>query len=409
MNLSKLTGLHAGVPPRLRSNIIHYYFDMGWWGLYAGATAAFLSIYAARIGASATQIGLLSALPSAISLCLSLPFSSLVRRLSAHRATWIAALVGRSLLLVYAVLPFFFTRPQQVTAVLVMGAVMAVPNTLVGISFSQLLMESITPDWRGTVVGARNAFYAIVTFLATMLSGQLLTHLAFPTGYQVVFLIGAIGATATTYHLYRVRPLTSTPPLAEQTVRRMPRYFPPLNAAGKRYIRVLAILFLFNAINNMVAPLVPGVLVNNLRLSDDWISIGTAANNLILFVVSLFIASLTRRLGNRQASALGAALLAGQALALALAHGLTGYLVSVVASGLGSGVLNTAQFNYHLDNVPEEDRPVWLSWNLLMGNLAILIGALAGPLLAQSSGVLLALGILAGLRLLMGLVIERLG
>lgn len=415
MTLAKLFGLPTGTAPGLRSNIIHYYFDIGWWGLYAGATAAFLSIYAARIGATPAQIGLLTALPSAISLALSLPFAEIVRRLSAHRATWVAALVSRTLFLLYALLPFFFKAPEQVTAILAIGALMAVPNTLLGISFSQLLMEAVTPDWRGTVVGVRNACFSIITFLVTMISGQILTRMAFPLGYQVVFVIGFIGGIATAYHLYKVRPLkaVNVPAVrtlpAEMPARRLPRYLPTIDAAGKHYIRVLGILFLFNITNNMIAPLVPGVLVNTLALSDAWISIGAAANNLIIFVISINIVRLTRRTGNRGATALGSALLAGQALALALAGGPAGYLVSVVAGGLGTGVLITAQFNYHLDNVPENDRSTWLSWSLLMGNSALLLGSLLGPLLAGWTGVLLALGIFAALRLIMSAVIFRWG
>jgi putative ABC transport system permease protein len=41
------------------------------------------------------------------------------------------------------------------------------------------------------------------------------------------------------------------------------------------------------------------VLVNSLQLSDAWISIGTATTSLIVFLVSLNIARLTRRTGNR--------------------------------------------------------------------------------------------------------------
>ncbi|HMN61646.1 MAG TPA: MFS transporter, partial [Anaerolinea sp.] len=395
----------ADISPRLRSNIIHYYFDIGWWGLYAGATAAFLSIYAARIGATPAQIGLLTALPSGISLALSLPFASIVRRLGAHRATWTAALVARSMFLLYALLPFFFTQPEQVNAILIIGALMAVPNTLIGISFSQLLMDAVTPDWRGTVVGVRNAFFSIITFVVTMISGQILTRVAFPLGYQVIFVIGFIGGIATAYHLYKVRPLRATPapeagsPPASAQPRRLPRYLPPLDPPGRRYLRVLGILFLFNITNNMLAPLVPGVLVNHLALTDEWISIGTAVNNLIVFLISLNIARLTRPTGNRAATALGSALLAAQALALALAAGPAGYMLSVAAGGLGSGVLITAQFNYHLDNVPETDRSAWLSWSLLMGNTALLLGSLLGPLLAGGIGVLWALAVFAALRL----------
>src|SRR5512133_2970818 len=107
MNMVHSFRLPPDLPAELRSNIIHYYFDIGWWGLYAGATAAFLTIYAARIGATPAQIGLLNALPSAISLVLSLPFASVIRQMGAHRATWLGAFFSRMLFLPYALLPFF--------------------------------------------------------------------------------------------------------------------------------------------------------------------------------------------------------------------------------------------------------------------------------------------------------------
>src|SRR5512142_1373177 len=178
MNLVQSFRLPPDLPAEQRSNIVHYYFDISWWGLYAGATAAFLTIYAARIGATPAQIGLLSALPSAISLVLSLPFADVIRRLGAHRSSWLGALFQIRLFLPYALLPFFLPEKAQVTAILVIAVLMTVPNILIGIAFPQLLMEAVTPDWRGTVVGVRNAFFSIITFVVTMISGQILSHLA---------------------------------------------------------------------------------------------------------------------------------------------------------------------------------------------------------------------------------------
>ena len=51
-------GLPPELTPELRYNFIHYYFDIAWWGLYTGGTAAFLTIYAARVGATPAEIGL---------------------------------------------------------------------------------------------------------------------------------------------------------------------------------------------------------------------------------------------------------------------------------------------------------------------------------------------------------------
>ncbi len=298
-------------------------------------------------------------------------------------------------------------------AILVIAVLMTIPNTLIGIAFSHLMMEAIPPHWRGMVVGVRNALFSSISFLVTVISGQILTRLAFPVGYQVLFVIGFIGGVATTYHLYKIRPLGNSPArtlaAASQPVRQFPSYLPRIDAPGRRYMRVLGILFLFNATNNMVGPLVPGLLVNKLRLSDAWISTGTAASSLIVFSISLFIAHLTRRTGNRGGTAIGSLLIAAQAVVLALARTPGDYLLSVAIGGIGSGILSTAQYNYHLDNVPENDRPVWLSWSLMLGNTALLIGSLGGPLLATRTGTPLALIVFGTFRLLMGLVILRWG
>ena len=416
-NLLSSFRLPADLSPQVKSNTVHYYFDIGWWGLYAGATAAFLTIYAARIGATPAQIGMLSALPAGIALALSLPFAGLVRRLGAHSATWLGAAIARVMLGLFALLPFVFPSPEQnslqVWAILAISSLMALPNTLTGIGFPQLLIEALPANWRGYVVGARNAFFSIITFAITLLSGQILERMAFPAGYQVVFLIGCIGAVMTAYHLSRVRPVTQsveTPPApGPGLLARGGRLFPPIDESGRRYLRVLALLFLFNTTNHMLAPLAPDVLVNQLQLSDAWISIGTAAGSLIIFIISIGIARLTGRTGNRRATAIGASLMAAQALLLALARDPLQYMLYVVVGGVGQGILLSAQYNYHIENVPETDRAHWLSWALLTGNAALLLGSLGGPLLAAWVGIPVALALFGLLRLGMAGVLLRWG
>ena len=398
MNLNLRYRLLANIPPELRSNVLNYYLDISWWGLYAGATAAFLTIYATRVGATPAQIGLITALPAVVTLSISLPFAGVVKRMSAHRATWIGALFSRMLFVLYAFLPLLPTHAMQVNAIIIIALLFALPNTLIGISFPQLLMEAVPPDWRGTVVGVRNALFSIISFIFTVISGQILTRLPFPGNYQIVFVIGFVGGIMTAYQLWRVRPIkalegTTAPvnlPLVNGGLS-LRRFIPKITDQGRRYIRVISLLFLFNIVNNMIAPLIPGILVNRLDLSDAWISIGTALNSMLLFLVSLYYARRRLRSANRQGTAAGAALLAIQTVVLAAATNEWLYLASVVIGGLGSGILLTSQFNYHLDNVPDHERATWLSWNLLLGNAALLIGALGGPQIANLTGVPIAL------------------
>jgi hypothetical protein len=50
---------NKNVPIEYRNNFFHLYFDFGWVGVLTGSLLAFLSIYATRLGANGTQIGLI--------------------------------------------------------------------------------------------------------------------------------------------------------------------------------------------------------------------------------------------------------------------------------------------------------------------------------------------------------------
>jgi hypothetical protein len=66
---------------------------------------------------------------------------------------------------------------------------------------------------------------------------------------------------------------------------------------------------------------------------------------------------------------------------------------------------STWPFNYHLENIPRLDQTAWISWNSMLGNVAALLGSIAGPALAGLIGIpamLIAMGLL---RLLIGLAI----
>jgi MFS family permease len=410
MNLARLIRFPPTLSDDLKSNFIQYFWDIAWWGLYTGGTAAFLTIYAVRCGATPEQIGLLTAVPAVLSLVLALPVGRLLKRFPSKRATVWSCFAQRILFLVYALLPWILPSNLQVGAILTLAVISAIPTTVVGISFTQLFIEAIPANWRGMVVGTRNAIMSIVSFVVTVISGQILTRMTFPTGYQVVFFIGFIGGIMTIYQLARVRPLAvPVAPLASMATGQGLRLLPALDTQGRSYFKVIGLLFLFNVTNNMIAPLVPELLVHKLDLSDAMISIGTATSSMLVFVLSLFVAGITRRTGNRRATAVGAMLLAFQALALALAQDATLYLVAVVVGGIASGILNVAQYNYHLDNVPQAEQSTWLSWGMLLGNVAVLLGSLAGPVVARVGGAPAALVFFGVLRLIVGLLILKKG
>jgi MFS family permease len=407
MNLRKAFSLPPGLSPLLRTNFIYLFWDIAWWGFYIGSTAAFLAIYAARCGATPGQIGLLAAIPALTALLLSLPTGRWLRRFPAGKATVWSAFASRSLFLVYALLPWLFPPDWQVQALLVLAVFITLPTTVINISFSQFFVEAIPIEWRSMVVGTRMAIMSLISFLVTLLCGLILARMPFPTGYQVVFLIGFLGAILTVPVLRRVHPIEISSALQIPTATPLTRLplLPVIDDAGRQFIKVVLLLFFFNMTNNMVAPLVPDLLVNKLQFPDSLISLATAVSTLLIFLVSLVISRSTMRVERRQFTGIGAVLLAVQAVLLALAQDASGYMIAVVVGGLASGILASSQYNYHLHALPPTERPSWLSWSLLLGSAAILAGSLMGPALARFSSIPQALIVLGGARLVVGFVI----
>ncbi len=410
-----MKSLLIDVPKKLHHNFIIFYWDIAAWGLYTGSMMVFLTVYATRAGATSEQIGMLNAGPAVISLLLSIPAGFLAKRMTIHRGIVLGAFFARATLIFMVFIPSLLPPEWQVTAVIVFTILLAIPNTMINICFGPLFMGGIPPEWRATVVGTRNAINAIISFVVTLICGQLLTHLPYPLGYQVVFFIGFVGCAITIYTLGSVQNLFPAPvaapavhlsPSDQPVYRKLLRsLIPGHDAAAKHYMVVVLMLTVMNTAAYMAAPLIPLLTVNQLGLDDGVISVGSAASNILVFIVSLMVARLTSRYGSRKLTAVGTALLCFQTLTLAFARDATLFIVSSVVAGVASGIVAATSFNYHLESLPEMDQTIWISWNIMLSNIAVLLGSFAGPVLANAVGIPMALIGVGVIRMLLGIVI----
>ncbi|MCL4825330.1 MAG: hypothetical protein KJZ57_14045, partial [Anaerolineales bacterium] len=63
----------ADIPREYRSNFLHLYLDIGWFGILSGSAVNFLTIYAARLGAAAREIGLIGAASAVVNQLVAIP------------------------------------------------------------------------------------------------------------------------------------------------------------------------------------------------------------------------------------------------------------------------------------------------------------------------------------------------
>jgi MFS family permease len=416
------------VPPEYRSSFTHLYFDIAWFGLVSGSTLAFVAIYAAHLGASAFQIGLLTAGPAVVNLVFTLPAGRWVEKRTISSAVFWSAVFNRIFYLLLVFLPILLLPHGQIWMIVGFTLLMGIPGTALLIGFNSLFAEAVPPEWRGHVAGIRNALFALAIVTTTLISGEILIRVPFPTNYQIVFGLGFLGAAMSTLHLRLVLP----PPCpGEKVALRLERTWTGTlrslggnlrslgHSSGARllrtdvltgpFARLIALLFAFHLSQFLPIPLFPLYQVGELHLTDQEISLGTALFNGMVLLGSLQLATLTQRMGNQRLTGVGIIVLSGYPLLMGLSRGLELFLVASVVGGLGWSMVGGALNNYILEGVPPGDRPAYLAWYNLALNAAILLASLTGPLVAGWIGLAGAL-ILAGVcRILAALAILRWG
>lgn len=400
------------VPPELRPRFQHLYWDIAWFGLVAGTTSAFLSVYAARLGANAFQIGMLTAGPALVNLIFTLPAGQWLQTRPIGRSVFQAALATRGIYLVYALLPLLLSAATQVQVLIWATLLFTIPGVALVIGFNALFAATVPLEWRGYVAGRRNATLAVVYIITSLVAGLILQNSTLQIGYTLIFGIGFVGAAMSTYHLSQLRDVADRPQNEPQRVRQIigdqaqpggvrggqgvgqrisvaPRVF----TRGRNLLRtdvirghygwVIFALFGFHLAQFMPLALFPLRWVDQLSFSDMEIAIGTAAFHGSVLIGSLQLDRLTRRYGNHLVTVIGVALLSTYPLFTAYMPNLLFYAITSVVGGLAWALVGGALPNYLLEKVPPDDRPAYLAWYNLALNAAVFLGALLGPLMAS--------------------------
>lgn len=415
--------------PDLRWNFGHLYPDIAGYGILAGSAIAFISVYATRLGATGIQIGLLSAGPAVVSLLLSLPAGRWLEGQVLTRAVFVTSIWNRAGYVALVILPWLLPPAAQVWAVPIVVVLMAVPGTLISIAFNAMFADVVPPAWRALVVGRRSAVLAISMTATSLACGLLLDRLPFPLNYQVVFFIGVAGSALSSYHLWRLRPVSPAlrvgRPILDAAQPGSLRFVDMLrNTLGLRFLarasarpllrldllsgsfgRLLVAYLFFYLFQAMPVPLFPLFWVRNLHLTDGQISLAAALLNAATLISSLYLARISNRHGHRWVLVAGALLYGIYPLLTGLAKDVTLIWAASLLGGAIWGLAGGGLVNRLMEQAPEDDRPAHMALHNVVLNLAILAGSLLGPLFGDWLGLRSALLLSAGLRVLAALLL----
>lgn len=416
---------NGGVPVEHRKTFRNLYLDIGWFGVLNGSAIAMVAVFAVRSGASGFELGLLNALPGLVALTLSLPAGQWLGGRELGRTTLWLSVVQRLGYVGWAVVPLLPGEMVRLWVLIGLALLMSIPGTALAISFNSMFAGLVPLEWRGHVVGIRNALYA-ATFVGTSLGvGQILTLLPFETGYAVVFAIGGVAALMSSFHIWRALPgpLPPEPRMVRAVFGELAaspgRMFGRRVGVGLRSLiglkpmevlqtqlfgsarrRILVALFVFHLALLAGSTTFPLYFVRVLNLTDAQITTGAALFYVGMFVGSSQLRRLTDWMGTLGGTVLGAVMLGVYPLVMAATGRFDVYLGVMIYGGLSWALLNGGLSNYVLEVAGEEARAFFLAWFTLVTNAALLVGALAGPSLADWVGPGIALLVAGVLRIL---------
>ena len=385
------------------------YGDIAWFGILSGIVNSFLSVFAIRVGASDTHIGLLSALPALIAIFASIPGSRIVERQNEPlTVTLITGALNRLGYLGIALIPFFFLN-NQADAIVVMVALLTIPGAIANVAFTTMFGQAVSAANRARVVSIRNVWIGITSTLAAFLGGKFLDYIRFPINYQILFAIAFASSLMSLYYLTRLKlPAASTAIRARAND--MPsgvRPFIDMLRSSRAYSQFAIIAFIFYWGMAFPVPLYSIYWVRVLNASDGWVGLLNMVGSATTIVFYPIWGRLTERRGTHYAIAVTTIGLAVYPLATALSPSVEWLIPVALLGGIFSSGFALAIFNRLLEVSPEQHRASHIAAFNTLVNIAAFIAPLISTSLTDVFGIHAILTVGAVMRLVGSILFWR--
>lgn len=358
-------------------NFFHLTGDVLWFGVALAATTRFMSMYAIRLDAS----------PMAQSLIVSLP--GLVLGISTLLAAWwrskftvtdhavrLPGILMRFVFLLPAFAPFFPPELQVVWLVLAVS-LPALPQAVAGVIFLTFMRESIGDD-RWTTINSRRSVAMNIGIAAGALGfGALLSMLAFPLNYQLMFVAAFVFSMISYIHVHKTHAIYPTPAPELPADQLTPLY--KLPGFRRVIIGIVVAHLAFLSVNAFV----PLVLVERLGAEEGFIALYGMIELAGGVLFGLYGPKIVLRLGSRRTSAVFLGMTAITPIMAAFSPSLGLTLIGAAATGIGWTGTVTGLLAQLVESTPNYAMPrASARWNQLAA-IGIFCGPLLGGLLAD--------------------------
>ncbi|MEO8274312.1 MAG: MFS transporter, partial [Chloroflexota bacterium] len=355
------------------------------------ASGTFLPVFLLRLGASASDVGLLTALPALTAFALAIPFGRWLQR-RRNIVPWYSRLrlVAWSSYALMAGVSALLPHDQAIPIILAVWALASLPSTAALVGFPMVMDGAAGPGGRFDLLGRRWAIAGVVAAGAVVLGGQFLSVVSFPENFELLLVFVSLAGFGSYLQSSRiVIPDQVRAPTPVVPVPRRERLagLVRLIVANRPFVRFEMRGFVYVASIGLALPVLPLFYVHEVGASDAWIGVIGAAGSAGAVLGYLVARQLARRRGAVM-TLLPSLLVAALAPA---ALSFIGWLPAVAAIAFVLGIAGAgaqlALFDQMMRRIPPEHGVTFSSVDQSLSNLAFMISPNIGGLLTVAIGI----------------------
>ena len=381
-------------------NFLYVQMDAVAIGL-ANAAAPFLPVFLTRLGATSVQVGLLTSMPALTGLLFSIIIGNFLqsRRNIVPWFSWTRLLTISGYTLT-GLAPFFVPEEYIVQAILVVWAVVTIPQVALNVSFNVVMNGVAGPERRYDLMSRRWSTLGATTAIGVVLVGQFLSHTDFPINYQIAFITLSSGGLISFFITNKIQ-LPDSPPPAPKTglsLWQRAQEYASLIRGQRAFLTFTSKRFVFLSGVALAAPLFPLFYVRVLGASDASIGlISTSQTAVVLFGYYLWTRQ-SRVRGSRFVLLWTTFGLSLYPALVSMTRQVEVVIVLAATAGIFQAGMDLVFFDELMKTVPARYTANFVSFAQSMQYFSAVIAPLVGTYLADQIGIPGALMVSSGIR-----------
>ncbi len=355
-------------------------------GAAAGITSTYLTPYALALGASAAQIGLLTALPQFFSTVLLPLAGSAIRHMESRKKICRAGYLVARLAWIPVIFAAFLNGLSAFYLILIFVSVSAAAASFSRIGWASWIGDIVPEKIRGTYFGRRNMLIGVSSFIAVLAAGWLLGLSDTLAGFVIIFTAALLLYIVGLHYLLKM-PEAKVPQGFHRNHRIPLNVFEFLSSMKKtnfRHFMIYAMMFDFSVY--LAAPFFTVYMISEIKVGYYWFAIISAASLLAAILPYRYWGRLADRYGDRAVMAICSALASLVPLIFVFSRNIPMLVLANIFSSFAWAGLDQMIFNFLLDSSPPLKRPLFIANYQFFDGLAVAAGSAAGGALVYFFG-----------------------